>query len=176
MPQNVEIKARVNDWDRLVAAAEKAADGPVTVIHQRDVFYKTPKGRLKMRFFDDGKGELIFYERPDEDGAKACDYHIHPTDSPATLHGVLCSSPGIAGEVEKTRHLYMAGQTRIHLDEVEGLGKFMELEVVLKEGQGIEEGENIANELFEKTLGLDPASRVSGAYIDLLKLQKENHG
>jgi adenylate cyclase class IV len=169
MPRNVEIKARVDDWQALTLAAEKAAGGGAEKIEQRDIFYKTPKGRLKMRFFNDGKGELNFSERPDSPGAQACDYHIHATDHPATLHGVLASSPGIAGEVVKTRYLYMLGQTRLHLDQVENLGNFMELEVVLQEDQSEEDGRRIAEEIYQHTLGLDPSARVAGAYFDLLK-------
>ena len=174
MAKNIEIKAKLPNAEALLAKAKEITQSQGEIIHHRDIFYKTPKGRLKMRFFDNGSGELIFYERPDSSAAKTSEYHIHATDEPATLHGVLVSSPGVAGMVSKIRTLFLIGQTRLHIDEVEGLGSFMELEVVLKENQSSEEGEKIANEIYSSTLELDPADQVSGSYFDLI--QKENHG
>ena len=62
----------------------------------------------------------------------------------------------------------MIGQARIHLDEVEDLGNFLELEVMLQEGQRVEDGMAIANELMEK-LGVKKKDWIAGAYIDLIK-------
>jgi len=62
----------------------------------------------------------------------------------------------------------LVGQTRIHIDEVEGLGSFLELEVVLQEGQQPEEGMAIATALMEK-LGVKKKDLIAGAYIDLIK-------
>jgi len=75
---------------------------------------------------------------------------------------------GIRGVVKKTRYLYMAGQTRIHLDEVEGLGHFMELEVVMHAGQSDADGQEIAEKLRVK-LGVEKADLLEGAYMDLLE-------
>ena len=75
---------------------------------------------------------------------------------------------GIRGIVRKTRYLYLVGQTRIHLDDVEGLGKFMELEVVLREGQSDAEGRAIAEGLMA-SLGVERGDRIEGAYMDLLE-------
>ena len=69
--------------------------------------------------------------------------------------------------VEKRRHLYLVGQTRIHLDEVTGLGTFMELEVVLRDDQSPADGERIAQELM-KALEVDTADLIHGAYADLI--------
>ncbi len=75
---------------------------------------------------------------------------------------------GIRGVVRKTRYLYLAGQTRIHLDDVEGLGRFMELEVVLEEGQSDAEGQKIAEDLMS-ALGVERDDLIDGAYMDLLE-------
>jgi len=74
---------------------------------------------------------------------------------------------GQAGRVCKNRTLLLSGRTRIHLDRVEGLGDFLELEVVLEEGESVESGEAVARELMQK-LGIDPYQLVEGAYVDLL--------
>ncbi|MFP6610954.1 MAG: CYTH domain-containing protein, partial [Pirellulales bacterium] len=75
-------------------------------------------------------------------------------------------SLGIRGEVRKRRWLFLAGQTRIHLDEVEQLGHFIELEVVMRSNQPTAEGEAIANK-FVQRLGITPADLIETAYIDL---------
>ncbi|XP_031671137.1 uncharacterized protein LOC109887153 isoform X3 [Oncorhynchus kisutch] len=83
------------------------------------------------------------------------------------LMTVLADSLGVKGEVRKERRLFLVGQTRVHLDSVEGLGHYMELEVVLREDQRPEEGEAIARSLM-KELGVGDDSLVTGAYVDLL--------
>jgi predicted adenylyl cyclase CyaB len=84
------------------------------------------------------------------------------------LRRVLELAYGIRGVVRKTRYLYLVGQTRIHLDDVEGLGQFMELEVVLEEGQSDADGESIAEDLMS-ALGVESGDLIDGAYMDLLE-------
>lgn len=87
--------------------------------------------------------------------------------NPDELHAVLVSSLGLIGVVKKTRHLYIYDQTRIHIDQVEGLGDFMELEVVLRSDQSLEQGQAIAEDLMLK-LEVDQTDLISGAYLDQL--------
>lgn len=75
---------------------------------------------------------------------------------------------GIVGRVRKLRRLYLVGRTRIHLDEVEGLGSFVELEVVLAEGESPDRGREVARQIMS-SLDLDGSQLVQGAYVDLLK-------
>jgi adenylate cyclase class IV len=63
--------------------------------------------------------------------------------------------------------LYMAGKTRIHIDNVDGLGSFLELEVVLDDSDTVESGQNIAENLL-CLLGVQPADLIEGAYVDML--------
>ncbi len=168
MPRNVEIKARVHDFAGLKRKAEALADAPVKVLDQLDTFYITPRGRLKLRVLGPDCCELIQYARADESTAKTSTYEIVRSDDPAAFSRILESALPIRGVVTKRRHLYLVGPTRIHLDEVEGLGTFMELEVVLSKGQTPEYGEAIANDLMMK-LGIQDDDLISGAYIDLLE-------
>ena len=168
MASNIEIKARVDDFDALKARAESLSDGPVKVIPQEDTFFNTEKGRLKLRVLAPDLGYLIYYERPDQDGPKRSDYHLAETRDPENLKTALSLALGVRGVVRKTRYLYMAGQTRIHLDEVEGLGHFMELEVVMREGQSDAEGQAIAEDLMRR-LGVREEALIEGAYMDLLE-------
>ncbi len=167
MPRNIEIKARIESIEALLPRARALADGDAELIEQDDSFFVVPHGRLKLRQFADGSAELIHYHRPDSGEAKASDYVRVPAPEPAALREALARACGLRGRVRKRRWLLLAGQTRIHLDRVEGLGDFMELEVVLREGQADTAGATIAEDLM-RALGLADAPRLAGAYLDLL--------
>jgi predicted adenylyl cyclase CyaB len=165
---NVEIKARTADLEILRRRVESVSDSPAELIMQEDIFFNGPQGRLKLRIFSDDRGELIYYERSDQAGPKRSRYFISRTAEPRKLTIVLESALGIRGVVRKKRWLYWVGNTRIHLDEVEGLGSFLELEVVLSTGQRIEEGEAIADQLMAD-LGIEKSDLIASAYIDLVE-------
>lgn len=168
MPRNIEIKARVDDLDTLQQRAAELADQGPEAIFQDDTFFSCPTGRLKLRDFGNGRGELIFYQRADESGPKPSYYRIAPTDQPEALRDVLLEAWGSPGRVIKQRTLYRVGRTRIHLDQVRGLGNFMELEVVLTPDEAAETGLAEAHRLMQE-LGIDHDHLVEGAYIDLLR-------
>ncbi|HEY3474874.1 MAG TPA: class IV adenylate cyclase, partial [Anaerolineales bacterium] len=166
MPSNIEIKARVRNFDEIKIRAQALSDTPMEVIPQEDIFFNTSQGRLKLRLLPGEKGQLIYYMRPNQEGPKRSDYHLAHTVDPASLKRVLELAYGIRGIVRKTRYLYLVGQTRIHLDDVEGLGQFMELEVVMQEGQTDSEGQAIAEGLMT-SLGVAKSDLLEGAYMDL---------
>jgi adenylate cyclase class IV/uncharacterized glyoxalase superfamily protein PhnB len=167
MPRNIEIKARVVDPSALAAkVVALASEGP-TLIEQDDTFFACSGGRLKLRAFPGGTGELIFYRRADQAGPKESFYVRSPTPSPDSLREALTLAHGQAGRVRKKRRLYLVGRTRVHLDEVEQLGHFLELEVVLADGESAEDGMGEAHALIT-SLGIEPAQLVDQAYVDLL--------
>jgi predicted adenylyl cyclase CyaB len=168
MPTNIEIKARVRDFEGVRRHAESLSDTPVEVIPQEDIFFNTEKGRLKLRVLALNLGQLIYYTRRDQPGPKRSEYHIYETPDPENLQRVLELAYGIRGVVKKTRYLYLVGQTRVHLDDVEGLGQFMELEVVMGEGQSDAQGQAIAEGLMSR-LGVERGDLLEGAYMDLLE-------
>ena len=168
MPANIEIKARVWDFADITSRAEKLSDTPVEIIPQVDTFFNVPQGRLKLRALTPDHAQLIYYTRPDQEGPKRSDYHIAYTSDPENLKRVLELAYGIRGVVKKTRYLYLVGQTRVHLDDVQGLGQFMELEVVMREGQEDAEGQAIAEGLMA-SLGVERSDLLEGAYMDLLE-------
>ena len=168
MPANVEIKARIDSVEALLPLARALSDDVhPQLIHQDDTFFDAPHGRLKLRVFGDGSGELIHYHRPDVDGPKVSDYVLAPVPEPESLREALTRACGLLGRVRKERILVLVGATRVHLDRVEGLGDFLELEVVLGQGQTEADGVAIAQALMAQ-LEVDPAQLVSGAYLDLL--------
>lgn len=169
----MEIKAKVSDPEQFAQKAAKLSQSEGEIIRQRDTFFICGQGRLKLRDFMDGSGQLIFYERSDTDGPKLSRYSISPTNDPQSLQTVLSDALGVKGEVRKERRLFLIGQTRVHLDTVEGLGHYMELEVVMRPDQSVDEGQQVAEGLMEQ-LGVSKESLVTGAYMDLiLKGHKE---
>jgi len=162
MAMNVEIKARIKDVDALRDRIEAISGAPCEEIHQEDTFFPVPKGRLKLRILSLERGELIYYDREDTYEPKPSHYLIAETTNPAA------NALGLRGIVRKSRLLYRVGKTRIHLDAVEGLGSFLELEVMLDQGESVERGEKVAREIMTK-LGIEEADLVREAYIDLLE-------
>ncbi|MCC9607407.1 class IV adenylate cyclase [Blastopirellula sp. JC732] len=168
MARNVEIKARVSDMKRLrQLAADIATEGPWT-LDQVDVFFQAHHGRLKLRTINDEESELIFYHRDDRDGPKTSTYARTVVPDPEGLRQILSAVLGELGEVRKRRTLYLVGQTRIHLDEVEDLGNYMELEVVLRDDQSELDGEDIAEDLMLQ-LEIRRRDLCDGAYLDLFE-------
>jgi predicted adenylyl cyclase CyaB len=170
MPENVEIKATARDFQRQHLLAQQISGSSGETLFQKDIFFHVPKGRLKLRFLSEDHGELISYERSDLAGPRRSVYHVLQTKTPESLRTVLASVLRVRGTVAKKRTLYWIGQTRVHLDEVEGLGRFIELEVVLQPGQTNADGEDVAAKLM-KRLEIAKEDLIAQAYIDLLENQ-----
>ena len=167
MARNIEIKARIESVEALASkVAAIATQGPVEIV-QDDTFFWCDSGRLKLRAFSKDGGELIFYHRSNQRGPKESFYLKSPTSAPETLRESLSLAYGPVGRVQKHRMLFLVGRTRVHLDRVEGLGHFLELEVVLADGESSEDGVREANELMQK-LGIKPSQLIEGAYVDLI--------
>ena len=169
MARNIEIRARIGHVQDLLPRARALAGGAEpTRIEQDDSFYPCAHGRLKLRRLADGTAELIHYQRADADGPKLSDYVRVPVPDADALHTALTRAQGLLGRVRKCRWLLMAGATRIHLDEVQGLGHFLELEVVLSAEQSEAEGAALASGLLT-ALGVEADQLLAGAYLDLLR-------
>jgi predicted adenylyl cyclase CyaB len=167
MARNVEIKARVADIEPLSRAVAAVADqSPITIL-QDDTFFRCAGGRLKLRTFSPTSGELIFYQRPDAAGPKVSSYLLSATSTPDAMRESLAQALGVVGRVRKQRVLYLVGRTRVHLDDVEGLGHFVEIEVVLADGESQQAGSAEANALMAR-LGVGASQLVEAAYVDLL--------
>lgn len=169
--KNIEIKARITDYDKVKSLIEELCPIPIQTEHQEDTFFNTHKGRLKLRETKTDSA-LIYYDRKDSFQPIQSDIAISFIENPDTLKSVLSNSIGIRGVVKKKRILYKYAQTRIHLDNVENLGKFIELEVVLKSDQTSKDGKTIAYKLMEM-LGIKKTDLIDVAYIDLIKINSK---
>ena len=168
MSRNVEIKARISSVEALLPRVKTVADQGPFDIRQDDTYFACNTGRLKLRMFSEGEGELIYYRRADQQGPKESFYLRSPTTAPEVLRESLTLAYGRIGHVEKHRTLFLAGRTRIHLDRVSGLGHFLELEVVLEENEPFEVGVREADQLLA-SLGVERSQLIEGGYVDLLK-------
>ncbi len=166
MARNVEIKARLVDPEAARRRVESLTDGPPEILEQRDTFFRVARGRLKLRETAGGRSELIYYERPDDPDPVESHYEVVPIANGPALRELLARSLGVRGEVVKRRTLFHAKRTRIQLDDVPGLGAFLELEVELGDRDTVEEGKQEAGRLL-RALGIDTASLVAEAYVDL---------
>jgi predicted adenylyl cyclase CyaB len=173
LASNVEIKARIQDRLHTEQKIKALCVTPAEVLKQVDTFFEVPNGRLKLRIINDKDAELILYNRENTTKAKRSDYLISKASDPVSLGKILSETLSIKGVVEKTRTLFLVGQTRIHLDRVAGLGDFIELEFVLSPGQPLEEGFSEISEIRAR-LGISECDLISEAYVDLLPPQTKS--
>ena len=167
MSRNIEIKAYISSVETLKPLAVAISDkGPIE-IEQDDTFFHCDSGQIKLRAFSHNDGELIYYRRANQFGPKESFYLRSRTSAPESMRDSLSQAYGQVGRVIKHRTLYLAGRTRIHLDIVQDLGHFLELEVVLADHESTEIGVHEANELMIK-LGINSTQLIDCAYVELL--------
>jgi predicted adenylyl cyclase CyaB len=167
MPRNVEIKARLTDLTATRRFVAGAADHGPEPLSQTDTFFAVPSGRLKLREFSDRPAELIFYRRPDTPGPSPSEWAKVAVPDAEAMRELLASALGVRGQVVKQRSLFFVGRTRVHLDEVRDLGDFLELEVVLEDGEEVSAGIEEADRLL-RLFGVPESALVPEAYVDLL--------
>lgn len=167
MAANIEFKARLKDVNSAKDIARRICGCTPTVISQADTFFRCDHGRFKLRIIDGSRGELIAYERSDENRPRRSTYEVFKTEVPLDLESVLQRALNTIGCVKKRRSVYTIGQIRIHVDEVENLGDFLEIEVGLADGQPDADGEKVTAALLRE-FGISPTDIVGVAYLDLL--------
>jgi homotetrameric cytidine deaminase len=131
--RNVELKAMDPDPARSLAACRELGAEDRGALRQRDTYFRARSGRLKLREEEPGGAVLIQYDRPDAAQARESRYRLLPVAEPAVLRDSLDASLGTLVVVDKERHLLVWEGVRIHLDTVDGLGSFIELEGVAPE-------------------------------------------
>ncbi len=167
--QNVEQKFRCDDLLTAHAAAVNAGARPAAVLLQRDVYFAVPHGRLKLRTIlseSARRSELIAYERPDASTERVSTYRAVPVEEAEALEAALASALGVRAVVNKRRTLLMDGAVRLHLDEVEELGDFIEIEAVL----GSDLNEDEARRRLAHWRGVfQVVDDVPESYVDLIE-------
>ena len=129
MPTNLELKARYPSPQKAHACAAAIGAGRRGLLIQQDTYFRVPRGRLKLRETERETAELIYYERTEESPERWSRFTREPVTEPAGLAHVLTEAFGVLAVVRKRRELYIFRDARIHIDDVEGLGTFVEFEV-----------------------------------------------
>jgi adenylate cyclase class 2 len=164
MAKNLELKARIPSVERAEAAAMACGAAFSQSLHQVDIYFNVPHGRLKLRDIEGEGAELIFYERGEDREERWSIYERIPCLEPARLKAILEAALGIKVVVEKTRLLYVYQQCRIHIDAVDRLGSFIEFEA---QDSGVVESHALMKVLRE-AFGISPGDIIQASYADLV--------
>ncbi len=165
--RNVEFKAADPDPERTLQRALALGARDEGVLVQRDTYFRVAPGRLKLREQEPGEAHLIAYERADAAQARLSSYRIAPVEHPGELRDALEASLGIRVVVAKRRLLLLWESVRIHLDDVDGLGTYMELEGVAAADSDLTR-ETVQVAHVRAALGIEDAALQTGSYADLL--------
>ena len=164
--ENVEIKARCADAAAMSRAVGAAGAVWESSIEQVDTYFKVHNGRLKLRR-DGAREALIFYRRPDDSSPKVSRYELVPIASGQQIGFMLEQALGVKTVVRKRRQLWRLDNIRIHLDEVEGLGSFIEFEVEVWPGRDVAGCRAQAFALLGR-LEIPESDLLAGSYSDLV--------
>jgi predicted adenylyl cyclase CyaB len=168
MPANFELKARCADLERARDRARAIATRWLGVDEQVDTYFKTAAGRFKLRESSLSGAQLVPYLRPDAPLARRSDYVVIPVLEPERTKALLAELLGVHRIVRKAREIGLFENVRIHLDRVEGLGDFVELEAVW-DGDGAGEAEQARKVAFlRERLAIRDEDLVAASYEGLL--------
>jgi homotetrameric cytidine deaminase len=162
---NVELKARDADPAATEARLRDLGAAPADTFDQRDIYFRTRSGRLKLR--TSSSSELIAYRRPDDAEPAESTYVLAAVSEPDALAEALEAALGTVVTVSKRRRLFLWEGVRIHLDEVEGLGSFVEFEAVLPDAGDLDTARAKVARL-RAALDIADDALVSAGYADLL--------
>jgi len=129
--RNIELKARVASLAAARRRAVEVATEHLGIQVQTDTYFTVPRGRLKVREIEGEGAALIAYQRDDAAEARPSDFRLVPVPDANGMKEALAATLGIRVIVRKRREVFLYHQVRIHLDQVEGLGDFIEFEAVV---------------------------------------------
>lgn len=178
--QNLELKVRIdgNALEQLHRRLDRMHASAPDIQHQEDTYFAVPDGRLKLRRFRSDRGdhrtELIAYRRPDVQDSRWSTYRLMSmtVEEGAELTSTLSQVLPVLVRVRKRRSIRLYKATRIHLDQVEGLGSYVELETVIS-NQGRSEAHAEHQDVIDR-LALSAWPAQAGSYSDLLMHRQRN--
>jgi predicted adenylyl cyclase CyaB len=164
--KNLEAKFKLTDLAEAEARASVLGYSRRAICNQRDTFFRTANGKLKLRE-ENGGAVLIFYHRVESGPLMLSDYDIAPIPDPPWTLRILEGALGRIAVVEKVRTLMMRDNVRLHLDQVAKLGQFGEIEAVIAEGDDPERSRAAVDELIG-ALGLRQEHLIDVSYFEML--------
>lgn len=164
---NVEIKARTDNPEKIRAILEEKKADHKGTDHQVDTYFIVPEGRLKLR---EGNIEnnLIFYRRADVKNPKSSSIDLMPVDNPEKLKAVLTRALEVKVVVNKKREIYFIDNVKFHIDEVDQLGSFIEIEAIDRTSEIGEEKLREQCRYYLDLFAIDERDLVAESYSDLL--------
>lgn len=172
---NIEIKAHCSDLQAIEALLQARHARFVGEDHQIDTYFQVSQGRLKLR---EGQLEnaLIHYDRPEEKGLKRSEVTMFSTPGKtAGLKDIFSKIFGIKAIVDKRRKIFFIDNVKFHLDQVEGLGSFLEIEAIDFDGTIGEERLREQCAHYVELFGCRPDDLIAQSYSDMiLALQTGN--
>lgn len=154
---NIEIKAKCENPEHIRSILQDHDADYKGLDHQVDTYFAVPDGRLKLRQ-GSIENNLIFYKRENQKGPKSSTIDLVPSEHPQKLHKLLENALGIQVVVDKQREIYFIKNVKFHIDRVQKLGQFIEIEAIDKDG----------------TIGKDRLHQQCQYYLDLFEIP-ENH-
>jgi adenylate cyclase, class 2 len=172
MPLNIEIKARCVDQVTIRELLRSQGADFRGTDQQTDTYFHVPHGRLKLR---EGNIEnaLVYYEREDQEGPKQAQVTLYPTTPGSAVKEILTKSLGVLVVVEKQREIYFIDNVKFHLDSVDGLGTFVEIEAIDKDGNIGKEKLLTQCQTFLDLFKIPQRDLLAVSYSDLLLAQRE---
>ena len=164
---NIEIKARSSDHEGLRKVLQHRGARCVGLDHQVDTYFQVPSGRLKLR---EGtiENSLIFYQRPNQAGPKQSDVLLVRLSPDPALKALLTASNGVKVVIDKQREIWFDGNVKLHLDRVEGLGLFVEIEAIDADGSFSIQDLQAQCKAYMDLFAIRDADLVEQSYSDLL--------
>ena len=135
MPTNLELKARSENPAIVSAALSRLNARNLGFFKQTDTYFHFRPGRLKLREMQDLQSEMIWYQRPNSRRHRYSDFKRIPVRDSRSIKQILAAIIGVRAVVKKKRHVYLFRNARIHIDNVEKLGTFVEFEVMVTKGR-----------------------------------------
>ena len=167
MPLNFEFKARCPEPDRVRDVLRRMNAEPAGIDQQTDTYFNVSSGRLKLRA-GSVEQNLIYYNRGDSASPKRSEVWLAPCPEPGPLLDVLSNALGVWVVVEKRREIYFLGGTKIHLDDVPGLGSFVEVEVIADSATADSKKMRAECDDWMHRLGVQEEDLVSASYSDMI--------
>ena len=172
MPLNLELKASVPSIQSARESAVRCGARFQGTLHQVDTYFNVARGRLKLREIGEQGAELIYYERAETASERWSNYSRVAVPDPTVLKQQLAAALGILVVVRKKRELFFLERIRIHLDEVEGLGSFLEIEIPVVDAQ--EASRKMQH--VREWLGVEERSIFTASYSDLIRGKSAGFG
>ncbi|MBK7871188.1 MAG: class IV adenylate cyclase [Saprospiraceae bacterium] len=164
---NIEIKAHCADPEKARAILLENKARFIGEDHQIDTYFNVNTGRLKLR---EGNIEnaLIHYNRIDQSGPKKSEVLLYQSQPNSSLKALLTKALGVLAVVDKRRAIFFIDNVKFHIDRVNKLGHFIEIEAIAENGDTTEQELLIQCEYYMQLLHIKETDLLTHSYSDMI--------